>query len=53
MPIVTLSKSIRRAAFGAWIGAKACGAAVMACGPRWMSAAEDRVEVRGFREFMQ
>src|SRR3954469_9344108 len=24
----------------------------MACGPRWMSADDDRVGVRGFREFM-
>ena len=35
IPIVTLSKSMRRAALGAWIGAWTIGAAAtIACGPR-------------------
>ena len=40
MPIVTLSKSMSKAAFGAWAGGAALGAVtgVMACGPRWNGA---------------
>src|SRR5215471_15329309 len=53
IPIVTLSKSMRSAALGACIGVEYCGAAVMACGPRWMSAVCAREGVCECREFMQ
>ena len=38
MPIVTLSKSMRSAAFGAWAAAPALAVGDVACGPRWMGA---------------
>src|SRR6185437_13884165 len=53
MPIVTLSKSMRSAAFGAWIGVAAWATIVIACGPRWIRAPWDRVGVCVCREFMQ
>lgn len=53
MPIVTLSKSIRRAALGACSGVATCGTpATMAWGPRWIRAEEPRLAERGLREFM-
>src|SRR5687768_17690322 len=57
IPIVTLSKSMRRAALGAWAEKVAwIGAAdiVCACGPRWMGVAAARTGVaeRGCRGFM-
>src|SRR5215467_6614141 len=52
IPIVTLSKSMRSAAFGACIGGT-CDTAAMAWGPRWMRAVWAREGVCECLEFMQ
>src|SRR3982750_3721477 len=54
IPIVTLSKSMRRAAFGAWWMALPNIPCVTACGPRWRGATGPRCVAAGRerREFM-
>src|SRR4051812_23760454 len=54
IPIVTLSKSIRSAALGAWTGvATPTCWRLSACGPRWTRAFCARGAGRVFREFIQ